>query len=124
MIQRRATGDEAGNNIMMAKMCRSNQGCTVVDAGDEICFVAQLDGERHQLRVIGHRGNGQDIIDSIFKGVHVRAARSKRGNSIVVRGESGNMRWCSARPITGIQVMTLCDQAVDLVRPSFVGGKM
>ena len=115
MVQGCTGCDQSGNHLMMAQMCGGNQGGAVINAGDQIRFVAKRQRQRDQFWVIRHRSNRDNIIHTVFECIHICTACGKRLQGVILRGEGGDMRRGAFSTVSDIRVGTTSEQTCDVI---------
>lgn len=113
VVERSAGGDQAADDLDMAEVRRGDQRSAVIRTGDKAGIVAEFDGQRHQLGIVRHRGDGDHVISLMLQRVHIGPGLGKRAQGGILRGEGRYMGRGAAAEITGIQVGAIGGKPAD-----------
>ena len=104
VIERCAGLDQAAHDLDMAKMRRRDQRGAVIGAGRQSGIVAEFDRQRHELGIVGDRGDRDHVIGASLERVHVRPGLGERPKGGVLRREGSDMGGRAPPAIAGVDV--------------------
>ena len=84
VVERRSACGEQADDFVVAEVGGRDQRRAVVGAGDEVGAIAELQGQRDQVEVVGHRRDGQHVIGLALERIQVGARRRQRAQGIIV----------------------------------------
>ena len=100
----------------IAEHNRFDQRGAVVAAGDVGGLAAKFERELERRHIVGHCGDGDNVVAVLLQRIHIRPGRSQRTHGVVLGEMGSSVQGRALVAVTRIHLCAACDQRFDVSR--------